>query len=93
MYPAKREVEGDRGSGAGRIGAGGGRRKGGKRVSQSGGNREKRRKISQYCVTFYNERELRDGNPYRRGREAGVKGTGGGSFRPPCLPHREGITG
>ena len=70
----------------GRIGAGGRRRKGGKRDSQIGGNREKRRKILQYCVTFYNEREPRGGNPYGRGREAGVKGTGGGSFRPLCLP-------
>ena len=32
------------------------------------------------------EIEQRGGNPFGRGREAGEKGTGGGSFRPPCLP-------
>ena len=64
---------------------GGGRREGGKQDSQSGGNREKRRKISQYFVTFYNRNRTK--NPYGRRREAGVKGTGGGSFRPPVSPH------
>ena len=59
-------------------GTGGGRREGGKRDSQRGGNWKKRRKLSQYCLTFYNK--------MGRGQEAGVKGTGGGNFRPLCLP-------
>ena len=67
-------------------GLGGRRRNGGRRDTQRGGNREKRRKILQYWVHFTIEIEQRGGNPYGRGREAGVKGMGGGSFRPPCLP-------
>ena len=67
-------------------GQGGGRRKGAKWDSQSGGNRKKRRKNSQCCVTFHNRNRTKGENPYGRGREPGVKGTGGGSYRPPCLP-------
>ena len=35
---------------------------------------------------FTIEMDQRGGNNYGRAWEAGVKGTGGGSFRPPCLP-------
>ena len=70
--------------------AGGVREAGGERagsgipkVAGTGRKGEKFRNIAYY---FTLEIEQRGGNPYRRGREAGVKGTGGGSFRSPCLP-------
>ena len=67
-------------------GTGGGRREGGKRDFQSGGNGRKGEKFRNMAQQFTIEIEQRGANPYGRGWEAGVKGTGGGSFRPPCLP-------
>ena len=74
------KVEGVRGGVPRGEGEGCGRweEKGGKRDFQRGRNWEK------HCITFYKRNATRR-NPYRSGREAGVKGTGGGSFRPPCL--------
>ena len=46
---------------------------------------KKGEKFRNIALHFTIEIELRGGNPYSRGREAGVKGTGDGSFRPPCL--------
>ena len=45
-----------------------------------------RRKNLQYCRTFYNRNITKRQEPLQKRQEVGVKGTGGGSFRPPCLP-------
>ena len=71
----------------GQEGTGGGRRKDRKQDCQSGRNWEIRRKTLQYCITFYNRNRTKRQEPLRsKGWEAGLKGTGGRSFRPPCLP-------
>ena len=82
-------MEGDRGAGArenrGREGYGRqekGREAGFPRWQELG----EKRKILQYGITFYNINRTKRRESFERGREAGVKGTGGGSFRPPCLP-------
>ena len=67
-----------------RKGAGGGKSEGGDRESKGGGNREKLRTISQHFVTFCNRNETNRREPPRKGREAGVKGTGSGRFTPRC---------
>ena len=83
-------MEGDRGAGArenrGREGYG--RREG--QGWEAGFPRWRepgeKRKILQYCITFYNIDRTKRREPLRKGAGSGVKGTGGGSFRPPLSP-------
>ena len=84
-------MEGDRGVGAwenrGREGYGRreekGREAGFPKWREPGEKGEKFRNIA---LHFTKEIEQREENPYGRGREAGVRSTGGGSFRPPVSP-------
>ena len=65
---------------AGKEGAGGG-------ISKGGGSQEKWDKFRSIGTTFRNRKSThRGGNCYRRVREPGVQGTGGGKFRTPCPP-------
>ena len=71
--------------GGGRC-TGGGRGGGGKRDSQGGGKREKKEKITQHSAIFRNRKNVKRREPTNTGREPGLKGTGGGRFKPPCPP-------
>ena len=54
------------------------------------------RKAEKFCnivEDFAIEIEQRGGNPYGRGRETGVQGTGGGSFKHPCPPPQVPVDG
>ena len=70
--------------GGGRC-TGGGRRGGGKRDSQGGGKWEKKGKITQHCAIFRNRKNAKGREPKNTGREPGLKGTGSGRFKPPCI--------
>ena len=58
----------------------------GSRIPKVAGTGRNREKFHNTALHFTIEIEQRGRNPYGRGREAGVKGTGGGSFRPPSPP-------
>ena len=85
-------MEGDRGAGAWEnrrqegYGWWGGE-KAGSGIPKVAGTGRKGEKFCNIAYYFTREMEQRGGNPYRRGWEKGVKGTGGGSFRPPISPH------
>ena len=57
-----------------------------KKESKGGGNWEKLRKILQHFVIFFNRNGTKRRGPHEKGREAGVKCTGSGRFRPQDPP-------
>ena len=58
----------------------------GRRILKVVGTGRKRVKFRNISLYFGIDIRQTGENGYGKGREAGVKGTGGGRFRPPCLP-------
>ena len=80
--PLKQLSGGGTGGETGRKG--GGRCTGGGR--RGGGKREKKGKIMQHCAIFRNRKNAKGRERKNTGWELGLKGTGSGRFKPPCLP-------